>query len=58
MPMTKKEKDRTWKGALVGGVAGACIGMPFLGAASGAFVNYNNTPEKKKKFKKNVSKMW
>ena len=56
--MTKKEKDRTWKGALVGGVAGACIGMPFLGAASGAFVNYNNTPEKKKKFKKNVSKMW
>lgn len=49
MTFTKKEKDRLWKGALVGGIAGACLGVPILGAAAGSFVNYNNKVIKRKK---------
>jgi len=47
--MTKAQKDRTWKGALVGGVTGACLGVPLIGAAAGGYIGYNNAPNKKRK---------
>jgi len=47
MPLTKKEKDKLKNGALVGGLLGVCIGAPFLGAAAGSIVNYNNKKKHK-----------
>ena len=49
MKCTKKEKDRLVKGAIVGGVVGACVGMPFLGAAVGSGLNYLDKDKKKPK---------
>jgi len=49
MPLTKKEKERVGKGAIVGGLLGACIGMPLLGAAAGGYVNYRNKTNRKKR---------
>jgi len=48
MPLTKKEKERVGKGALVGGILGACVGMPLLGAAAGGYLNYNDKPQRKR----------
>ena len=49
MPLTKKEKEQLGKGAIIGGILGACIGAPGVGAIAGGIINYNKD--------KNVSKM-
>ena len=54
MNLTKKEKERAAKGAIIGGIAGACLGVPVLGAMAGAFVNTKEKTESNGRKRKKV----
>jgi len=49
MKLTKNERNIA-KGAVVGGVIGACFGVPALGAIAGGIVNSDNDNKIKKNF--------
>jgi len=47
--MNKTQKEKVVKGAIIGGVVGALVGVPFLGAALGAGHEHFSNKNKKKK---------
>ena len=51
MNITQKQKREITKGAVIGGVLGAFIGLPVIGAVTGGYLNYEENKTKRGKRK-------